>query len=294
MKRAHLLLASLALFPVSAFVSAQPAMAQANCNWVLDGEWVGERSTNRVMIEMRPGGFVVWVPGQPKPGQKPGPHFMRQAHPSEWEYIYPDGRRAYFRLENSKLRVVQPTFQDVFRPLKPPKCVPIAGAAKAPSPPAPSKSRNTAAPVAVTSDFDLALAAERRGDYVTADRLYRRACHAGIGNACANAGILAKHGKLGASNISEAALLYGMGCDFGSAASCFNLGALYEYGEGRPKSPSTALALYQKVLTLRPNQQELDMANAGIARIRAAQQPPQDRSPRSIRDERLRDNTGGS
>lgn len=128
MKLFRLALALCALFPLSTFVSVQPAMAQANCRWDLDGEWVGQRTGNRVMQEMRPGGFMVWVVGTPKPGQAEGDHMFRDAGPKTWTWTFPDGSKTHARLEaNGLLRVTNPdgwaeTFKRV-RPAGPPRCV---------------------------------------------------------------------------------------------------------------------------------------------------------------------------
>lgn len=138
MRLVRLALALIALSPLSAFVFAQPAMAQANCRWDLDGEWVGQRTGNRVMQEMRPGGFMVWVVGSPKPGQVEGDQIFRDAGPKAWTWTFPNGQKTFARLEPSGLlRVANPdgwneTFKRI-RPATPPKCVPVAGAAPAPA-----------------------------------------------------------------------------------------------------------------------------------------------------------------
>lgn len=136
MKRTCLLMASLALVPLSTVTIAPSAQAQTNCRWDLNGEWVGQRTGNRVMQLMRSGGFMVWVAGSPKPGQAEWDHMFRDSGPRTWTWIFPDGQKTYARLEaNGTLRVTNPdgwteTFKRVDPPT-PPQCVPTGGMAPA-------------------------------------------------------------------------------------------------------------------------------------------------------------------
>ena len=130
----RMLLACLALFPISAFMAASPAMAQAGCQWNLDGEWVGQSSGNRVMIEMRPGGFVSWISGQPKPGQSDANNLFRDAGPKVWSVTFPGGEQTTARLEaGNMLRISNPDgWTDLFKPVTQPRCL-SSGVAAGPS-----------------------------------------------------------------------------------------------------------------------------------------------------------------
>lgn len=150
MKLFRLALALCAFSPLSTLVSVQPAMAQANCRWNLDGEWVGQRTGNRTMIEMRPGGFFSWIPGQPKPGQSDANNTFREAGPKTWILTFPDGQKTTVRLEPSNmLRITNPDgWTDLFkrvRPAGPPQCV---GGNSTAAAAAPAQPGGTARPLA--------------------------------------------------------------------------------------------------------------------------------------------------
>lgn len=139
MKSARLLLALAALFPLSAILTASPAAAQAAaCRWDLNGEWVGQRTGNRVMIEMRAGGFVSWVPGAPKPGQDENNNKFNDAGSGAWDLTFPNGMKAIARLEGGLLRIRNPDgWTDTFNRVRPagaPRCAPIGGSAAGTAP----------------------------------------------------------------------------------------------------------------------------------------------------------------
>lgn len=299
MRIARLLLALFALVPVSTFVSAQPAMAQANCRWDLDGLWVGVRNGWRVNIKARPGGQVVWADGTPEPGQGVGEYLYRDTGPKLWVFTFPDGVKATMQLDaKGLLQTWAPPGPETFkrvRPAGPPKCVSVeapapslvpAPAASRPAPVKPSAPQQWIAATKASSSqtastFDLALAAETRGDFATALRLYEQACGASDGNACTNAGLIHFNGKLGASNFQLAVRFHARGCLMdNSAAACFNQGALSEFGIGTSKDTANAIALYRVALKLKPTPAEWMVIDAGLDRLAPAQRPP--------------DNTGGS
>lgn len=137
MKLVRLALALIALSPLSAFVFAQPAMAQANCRWDLDGLWVGQRNGWLVNHKMRGDDFIVWADGTPEPGQGVGEFLYKKTGPRTWVFTHSSGGNATARLEpNGLLYTTQPGGPETFkriRPATPPKCVPLAGAAPAPA-----------------------------------------------------------------------------------------------------------------------------------------------------------------
>lgn len=154
MRLVRLALALSALLPLSSLVSVQPALAQANCRWDLNGEWVGQRSGNRVMQEMRPGGFMVWVVGSPKPGQAEGDHMFRDSGPKVWTWTFPDGQKSVARLEaNGMLRVTNPDgWSETFKrisPATPPQCLsPARGSSTSAAASPPMASAPAAKPLA--------------------------------------------------------------------------------------------------------------------------------------------------
>lgn len=127
MKRACLLLASLALVPLTPIMSASPASAQASCRWDLNGLWVGQRNGWRVNIKARPGGYIVWADGMPEPGQGVGEFLYRDAGPKLWTFTFPDGVKATMQLDASGLlQTRQPAGPETFRRVSPagsPQCV---------------------------------------------------------------------------------------------------------------------------------------------------------------------------
>lgn len=150
MKLVRLALGLFALLPFSTFVSATPAKAQSNCRWDLNGEWVGQRTGNRVMQEMRPGGFMVWVVGAPKPGQAEGDHQFRDQGPGAWTWTFPNGSKTFARMESGGLlRVTNPDgWNETFKRVNPaavPRCVPAVDAASGAS-----SSQRTAPPASAS------------------------------------------------------------------------------------------------------------------------------------------------
>lgn len=137
MTPARLALALIALLPFSAFVSAQPASAQANCRWDLDGLWVGQRNGWRVNIKARSNGYVVWADGAPEPGQGVGDFVYKETGLKVWTFTHSSGGKATMRLDAAGLlQTTQPEGPETFkrvRPATPPKCVPLAGATPAPA-----------------------------------------------------------------------------------------------------------------------------------------------------------------
>lgn len=303
MRLVRLALALIALFPVSTFFSAQPAMAQANCRWDLDGLWVGQRNGWRVNQKMRPEGFIVWADGVPEPGQNENVFLYKQTGPKTWTHTWPDGTKATASLDaNGLLQTVQPSGRETFkrvRPASPPQCVPVVAAEASPAQAAvqpaavkPSRPKYWIATTKASSaqsgnTFDLALAAAKRNDFATALQLYQQACNAGDGNSCTNAGLIyylyyldeVMEGKAGSQDLTLAARFHARGCLMGSAAACFNQGALDEFGIGTARNPTKARALYLSALDMKPTPAERVMIDAGLARLSPAQIPP--------------DNTGG-
>jgi len=75
--------------------------------------------------------------------------------------------------------------------------------------------------------FHEAMNAHKRGNYLKAAELYKKACDMGNASGCNNLGILYKHGQGVRQSYLKAAELYKKTCDMGYAAGCYNLGGLY-------------------------------------------------------------------
>ena len=137
MKSVRLLLALAAMFLVPIVLTAPPAAAQTpDCKWNLDGEWVGQKTGNRVMIEMRSGGFFTWVSGQAKPGQSADNNMFRQLEPRAWAFTFTDGTKSTARLVgNNLLRLTNPDgWTDDFVGTPAPRCLGSAAPPKANAP----------------------------------------------------------------------------------------------------------------------------------------------------------------
>jgi hypothetical protein len=120
-------------------VSATPAAAQTDCAYDMSGEWVGETSGNRVTIEMRPGGFVSWVSGTPRPGQSDNSSLFRSDGPGSWSYSFPNGQKTTALMLGPGLqRITNPDgWSDKFKRVTPaPECRPGAAVAAASTTPA--------------------------------------------------------------------------------------------------------------------------------------------------------------
>lgn len=117
-------LAAIMLVPIA--FAAMPAAAQLpDCKWSLDGEWVGQKTGNRVMIEMRRSGFFTWVSGQPKPGQSENNNMFLNTEPKVWVFTFPDGTKSVARLlGNNLLRLTNPDgWTDDFMGTPAPRCL---------------------------------------------------------------------------------------------------------------------------------------------------------------------------
>ena len=131
---------------------AAPAQAQsATCRWNLDGEWVGQSTGNRVMIEMRAGGFVSWVSGSPKPGQTDQNGLFKDVRQGEWQVTFANGNKTFARIEgNGLLRLRNPDgWTDLFKPMTPHPCATVAANTAPRATPAVSKAIPVHAPAAL-------------------------------------------------------------------------------------------------------------------------------------------------
>ncbi len=90
---------------LSLVVSVAPAAAQVDCRYDVTGEWVGKASGNRVMIEMRPGGFVSWVSGTAPPGPGENDSLFRDAGPGSWSFAPSADGQTTAALQGDALRI---------------------------------------------------------------------------------------------------------------------------------------------------------------------------------------------
>jgi uncharacterized protein len=89
------------------------------------------------------------------------------------------------------------------------------------------------------------LAAADRGDYATAARLYRLAAEQGLAEAQNNLGVLYGDGKGVAQDYTEAVKWYRLAAEQGSAEAQNNLGALYGDGKGVAQDYTEAVKWYR-------------------------------------------------
>ena len=112
--------------------ATQGPVKTATCLANFEGEWVGERTGNRVNMEMRPGGFVVWAVGTPRPGQADGTALFRLSSVGNWALTFPDRKQSLARLESAgRLRVTNPDgWTDAFKALRPIPCTQVSATAQ--------------------------------------------------------------------------------------------------------------------------------------------------------------------
>jgi hypothetical protein len=102
-------------------LSGSVTQTSGPCRWLLDGEWVGQSTGNRVGMEMRGDGFVSWIVGQPKPGQSAQNNLFRDAGPKNWSVTISNGARTQASLlDNGQLKVTNPDgWSETFRRVNP-------------------------------------------------------------------------------------------------------------------------------------------------------------------------------
>ena len=95
-------------------------------------------------------------------------------------------------------------------------------------------------------EFDEGIAAENRGDYAAAYRVYRALAEQGYVNAQVSLARMYYEGKGVLQNYAEAATWYRKAADQGDVVAQFELGDMYYNGEGVPQSDADAATWYRK------------------------------------------------
>jgi TPR repeat protein len=98
---------------------------------------------------------------------------------------------------------------------------------------------------AVAGQYEDGAAAEKRGDYVTALRLFRALVEKGNANAQDDLGLMYDNGYGVSQDYAEAAKWYQLAAVQGNAEAQNNLGSLYNRGEGVTQDYVKALKWYQ-------------------------------------------------
>lgn len=116
--------ALLAFAPFLSFALPPAPAAAQQCAVDLNGDWIGQSSGNRVTIEMRAGGILVYAPGTRNPGQAAGQDLWGQTGADSWAWTFPGGEKAVAQIESDGLlKVTQPGWNDRFRRVVPaPPC----------------------------------------------------------------------------------------------------------------------------------------------------------------------------
>ncbi len=96
-------------------------------------------------------------------------------------------------------------------------------------------------------NFAKGMHAYNNHDYITAAKLFKKACDGGSATGCYNLGLLYNYGGQGVRhNYFTAAKLYKKACDSGNINGCVNLGVYYDDGLGVRHNYVTAAKLYKK------------------------------------------------
>ena len=103
---------------------------------------------------------------------------------------------------------------------------------------------NFASPVAAGPVED-AIAAQGRGDYATALRLFRPLADQGDALAQYNLGVMYSNGQGVPQNYAEAMKWYRLAANQGDADAQYNLGVMYDNGQGVPQDYAEAVKWYR-------------------------------------------------
>ena len=99
---------------------------------------------------------------------------------------------------------------------------------------------------ALAGPFEDAVVAHGRGDYATAERLFRLLAEQGNAAAQFNLGVMYNDGRGVPQNDAEAVKWFRKAADQGAAPAQFNLGNMYNDGRGVPQNDAEAVKCFRK------------------------------------------------
>ena len=101
------------------------------------------------------------------------------------------------------------------------------------------------APQVSAEEYDYAVSAYRRGDYLTALKTFRKLAEQGNTNGQNGLGVMYKKGRGVLQDYAEAVRWYRLAADQGHAGAQRNLGFMYEDGKGVPQDYAEAVRWYR-------------------------------------------------